>query len=139
MTVNIIKLCVGIDSIDHLLEVRERNRANHGLDYNFHITRFKPKRAEEILDGGSIYWVIKGFIQARQRIIGFEEVKSDNGTKCMIKMDKKIYPTESQPRRAFQGWRYLEVASSPADLPENSPEIEMPTELRNDLKELGLI
>ncbi|MCC3860472.1 DUF1489 family protein [Pseudemcibacter aquimaris] len=139
MAVNIIKLCVGIESVEHLIEARKNDPRNKGLDYNFHVTRFKPKRADEILDGGSLYWVMKGFIQARQRIIGFEEVKTDNGTKCMIKMDKKIYLTESQPRRAFQGWRYLDQQSAPKDLPENSPEQNMPTELRNDLKELGLI
>lgn len=139
MTVNLIKLCVGIDSVEHLIEARKKDPRNKGLDYNFHVTRFRPKRAEEVLDGGSLYWVIKGFILARQRIIGLEEVKTDNGTKCMIKMDKKIYLTESQPRRAFQGWRYLEESSSPADLPEGSAIAELPTELRNDLKELGLI
>ena len=139
MTVNLIKLCVGIESVEHLIDARKKDPRNNGLNYNFHITRFKPKRAEEVLDGGSLYWVIKGFVLARQRIIGLEEVKTDTGKKCMIKMDKKIHLTESQPRRAFQGWRYLETSSSPADFPEGSAIAELPTELRNDLKELGLI
>lgn len=139
MTVNIIKLCVGIDSVEHLTEARKLDPRNKGLDYNFHITRFKPKRADEVLEGGSLYWVIKGFVQARQKIIGFEAVKTDNGTKCMIKMDKKIHLTESQPRRAFQGWRYLDTNSAPDDLPKGSKIGEMPAELRNELKELGLI
>ncbi|MDG1859023.1 MAG: DUF1489 domain-containing protein [Emcibacteraceae bacterium] len=139
MTVNIIKLCVGVDSVEHLLEARDDDPGNKGLDYNFHITRYRPKRAEEVLDGGSLYWVIKGYVQARQKIIGLEEVKTDTGTKCMIKMDKKIYHTETQPRRAFQGWRYFETSSVPADIPEGSKISDIPPELRDELKGLGLI
>lgn len=139
MTVNIIKLCVGIESVEHLIEARKRDPGNKGLDYNFHVTRFRPKRADEVLDGGSLYWVFKGFILARQRIIGLDEVKTENGTKCMIKMDKQIHLTESQPRRAFQGWRYLEQSAAPKDLPEGSKTLDIPVEMRNELKELGLI
>lgn len=139
MTVHIIKLCVGVDSVEHLMELRKADPRNKGLEYNFHITRFKPRRADEVLDGGSLYWVIKGFVLARQRIIGLDDVKTESGTKCMIKMDKKIHLTESQPRRAFQGWRYLEKSSAPKDLPANSKIMDIPPELRNELKELGLI
>ena len=88
MTVHLIKLCVGVDSVEDLMEHRRQNPRNKERDYNFHITRFKPRRADEVLDGGSLYWVIKGTIQCRQRIIGLEEVKTENGTKCMIMMDK---------------------------------------------------
>ena len=91
------------------------------------------------MDGGSIYWVIKGFILARQRIIGFEDVQTDQGVKCMIKMDKKVHLTESQPRRAFQGWRYFEENAAPKDVSEKSEVAEMPMELKNDLKTLGLL
>ena len=139
MTVNIIKLCVGIESVEHLIEARKKDPRNKGKDYNFHITRFKRRRAEEVLDGGSLYWVMKGFVIARQRIIGLEDVKTENGTKCMIQMDKKIHLTESQPRRAFQGWRYLEQSSAPNDLPEGSKVVDIPSELRNELTELGLL
>lgn len=139
MAVNIIKLCVGIESVEYLIEARKKDPRNKGLEYNFHITRFKPKRADEVLDGGSLYWVIKGHIQARQKIIGFDEVQTDNGIKCMIKMDKKIHLTDNQPRRAFQGWRYLDANSAPDDLPEGSKVSEIPVALRNELKELGLI
>lgn len=121
------------------MELRKADPRNKGLEYNFHITRFRPRRADEVLDGGSLYWVIKGFVLARQRIIGLDEVKTESGTKCMIKMDKKIHLTESQPRRAFQGWRYLEKSSAPKDLPANSKIMDIPPELRNELKELGLI
>ena len=139
MVVHIIKLCVGIDSVEHLIESRKKDPRNKGKDYNFHITRFKPKRAKEVLNGGSLYWVIKGQVLVRQRIIGLEDVKTENGTKCMIMMDKELHLTESQPRRAFQGWRYLEQSSAPDDLSKDSKIQDIPPELRSELKELGLI
>lgn len=139
MTVHIIKLCVGIDTVEHLIQVRKNNRQNHNLDYNFHITRFKPKRANEILQGGSIYWVIKGFVLVRQKIIGLEEVATDKGKKCMIKMDPELYLTESQPRRPFQGWRYLPDSSAPRDLPKDVKLSDIPSEMKNELRNLGLI
>lgn len=139
MTVHLIKLCVGIESVEHLIEARSKDPRNKGKDYNFHITRFRPKRAEEVLNGGSLFWVMKGFVQARQNIIGLEEVTTDTGKKCMIKMDKKIFLTENQPRRAFQGWRYLEESSAPKDIDNNAQILDIPTNLRNELKELGLI
>ena len=139
MTVHIIKLCVGIESVEHLIEARKQDPRNRGKDYNFHITRFKPKRAAEVLDGGSLYWVIKGFILARQRIIGLEDVKTEQGNKCMIKMDKQIHLTESHPRRPFQGWRYFEENAIPNDLPEHIKELDIPTEMKNELRDLGLL
>lgn len=139
MTVHLIKLCVGIESIEHLIDARNNDPGNKGLDYNFHITRFRPRRAKEVLSGGSLFWVIKGFVLVRQRIIGLEEIKTEQGIKCMIKMDKEIHLTESQPRRAFQGWRYLDESSAPKDLPENSKIQDIPIDLRNELTELGLI
>lgn len=121
------------------MALRKKDPRNKGKDYNFHVTRFKPRRAEEVLDGGSLYWVIKGVIQARQKIIGLEEVKTENGLKCMIMMDKKVYLTEAQPRRAFQGWRYFEENSVPKDLDADSKIVDIPVALRSELKELGLI
>ncbi len=139
MTVHLIKLCVGVDSVEHLMEFRKNNPRNKDRDYNYHITRFRPRRADEVLDGGSLYWVIKGVIQCRQEIIGLEEVKTENGTKCMIMMDKKVHLTEPQPRRAFQGWRYFEESAVPKDIAEDSKILDIPVELRSELKELGLI
>ncbi|MDG1003263.1 MAG: DUF1489 family protein, partial [Emcibacteraceae bacterium] len=109
------------------------------LNYNFHITRSKPRRYDEVLDGGSLYWVIKGFILARQYIISLDDVKTQSGTKCMIKLDKKVFLTEPQPRRAFQGWRYLENSVAPVDLVRGEKLENIPLELRKELKELGLI
>ncbi len=139
MTVNIIKLCVGVESVEHLMEIREADVRNKGLSYNFHITRSRPRRSEEVLDGGSLYWVIKGFVLARQYIISLDDVKTQSGTKCMIKLDKKIYLTETQPRRAFQGWRYLENSVAPIDLVTGKTLENIPPKLRKELKELGLI
>jgi len=139
MTVHLIKLCVGIESIEHLLEERKKDPRNNGLDYNFHITRFRPRRAKEVLAGGSLFWVIKGFVLVRQGIIGLEEIKTGQGIKCMIKIDKEIHLTESQPRRAFQGWRYLDESLAPKDLAKNSKIQDIPFDLRNELTELGLI
>ncbi|WP_417318510.1 DUF1489 family protein [Emcibacter sp.] len=141
MTVHLLKLCVGIDSVEHLIEVRKGREQTlpDGRPYNYHITRFAPKRAEEVLDGGALYWVIKGFILVRQPIIGFEEVKTDNGTKCKIILDTGLVRTESQPRRPHQGWRYLEPADAPRDLPEGQRADDLPKALRRDLQELGLI
>ncbi|MBT5186325.1 MAG: DUF1489 domain-containing protein [Kordiimonadaceae bacterium] len=139
MTVHIIKLCVGIDSVEHLIESRKRDPRNKGKDYNFHITRYKPKRADEILAGGSLYWVIKGSVLVRQKVIGFEPVETDNGTKCMIKMDKEIHLTESHPRRPFQGWRYFENNAVPKDLPRGQKHSDIPIEMSSELKALGLI
>ncbi|WP_321390783.1 DUF1489 domain-containing protein [Emcibacter sp.] len=141
MTVHLLKLCVGIDSVEHLIEVRRGRQQTlpDGTPYNYHITRFTPKRAEDVLDGGSLYWVIKGFILVRQRIIGFEPVKTDNGTKCKIILDTELIRTESQPRRPHQGWRYLEPADAPKDIPDGGKVEDLPTDLRQDLQELGLI
>jgi len=110
-----------------------------GTPYNYHITRFRPKRADEILDGGSIYWIIKGFIQVRQRIIGLEPVETDTGVKCKIIMDTRLVRTESQPRRPHQGWRYLEPADAPKDLNVKSRAEDIPPEISAKLRELGLI
>lgn len=141
MTVHILKLCVGIDTVEQLIEYRKGREQflPDGRSYNYHITRFAPKRAEEVLDGGSLYWIIKGFIQVRQRIIGFEEIKTDNGVKCKIILDAGLVRTESQPRRPHQGWRYLDPADAPKDLPEGTKADDLPVKLRRELQELGLI
>ena len=83
--------------------------------------------------------VIKGFVLARQFIIGFEEIKTDRGIKCMIKMYKEIHLTESHPRRAFQWWRYLEDNAVPKDLPSSIKKLDIPAKLRAELSDLGLL
>ncbi|MCK5424471.1 MAG: DUF1489 domain-containing protein [Emcibacter sp.] len=141
MAVHILKLCVGIDTVEHLIEVR-RGREHllpNGKPYNYHITRFRPKRANEILNGGSIYWVIKGFVQVRQRIIGLDPVETDTGVKCKIIMDTELVRTESQPRRPHQGWRYLEDVDVPRDILAGESVDNLPPDLSTKLREMGLI
>jgi len=141
MTVHILKLCVGIDNVEHLIDIRKgrEHLLPEGTPYHYHITRFRPKRAEEILAGGSIYWVIKGFVQVRQRIIGLERQETDSGIKCKIIMDTKLIRTQSQPRRPHQGWRYLEMPDAPADIPAGVKVNNLPPELSVKLREIGLI
>ena len=141
MTVHILKLCVGIDSIDHLIEIRKgrEHLLPDGTPYNYHITRSRPKRGPEILDGGSLYWIIKGFIQVRQRIIGLDRIETETGVKCKIIMDTNIIRTESQPRRPHQGWRYLETADVPKDILLGAKGDNMPQGLSKQLRKMGLI
>lgn len=147
MTIHIIKLCVGADSIDDLAEWQKSRRALHkrlyGSEEFWHTTRMVPKRQPDVLDGGSIYWVIKGVIQVRQRITGFGEGTKEDGTSCcLIKLDPTLVPVRPVPRKPFQGWRYLSVDDAPPDLPPGSRHDElakMPPKMRQELAELGLL
>lgn len=145
MTVNLIKLCVGIKSLDELelLQARRRQqRAAAGLEeLNIHITRNRPKRALEIIGKGSLYWVIKRSIVARQLILRIDELNDGEGRKrCGLVLDQKIIKTEPKPCRPFQGWRYLEASNSPRDrtLVESNG-ADMPIEMEEELRSLGLL
>ena len=99
-----------------------------------------PKRGDEILNGGSLYWVIRGMILCRQPIAGLVPVKGKDGiSRCRIDFKAKIVPVWPTPRRAFQGWRYLSAEDAPADLSKNSIANEMHEEMRRELSELGLL
>ncbi|MXU65295.1 DUF1489 family protein [Oceanomicrobium pacificus] len=141
---HLVKLCVGTDSPDDLLRWRvaraDAARAA-GLDWRpSHVTRMWPKRADELLDGGSLYWVFKGVILARQRILGLEEVFGSDGIRrCEIIFDPDLVLTEAAPRRAFQGWRYLKPEDAPRDLPKRRDgDSDLPEELDRALSDLGL-
>lgn len=143
MPLNLIKLCVGIDSIDHLktAQIARRQQAQSaGLgDRLWHQTRHMPRRATELLDGGSMYWVIKGAIRVRQRLREFETLNGeDKGRRCRIVLDPELVPTDQWPRRPFQGWRYLEGEDAPADLTPGANADDMPPELIAELRALGL-
>ena len=146
MTVHIVKLCVGADSIDDLAQWQKgrlelaRRRGEAGR--LFHTTRMVPKRQDDVLDGGSLYWVIKGVVQVRQGIVGFEDGQKEDGTRCcLIMLDSKLVPVRPTPRRAFQGWRYLDADDAPADLARDEGDAlgKMPPKMRRELAELGLI
>jgi len=101
-----------------------------------------PKRTEELLDGGSLYWVIKGVVQARQKLVGFDEGHKEDGSPCcLLLLDPNIVPVRPVPRRAFQGWRYLDADSAPPDLGSSSRGdiTELPPHMRRELAALGLI
>ena len=139
--VNLVKLSVGSESVDTLEDWQIMRAAQTQDGLPRHVTRMWPKREAEVLNGGSIYWVIKGSIQARQRIVRFDEVIGDDGIRrCAFVLDPKLVRTQSTLKRPFQGWRYLKPEASPMDLPEGrSEEDPLPTELASALAEIGVL
>ena len=135
-----VKLCVGIDSVEHLETYRAHIRREGGQDLPRHVTRMWPRREAELLNGGSLYWVIKGVIQARQNVLRLDEVIGNDGIRrCGIVMDPEIIRTEAAVRRPFQGWRYLDPADSPADLAKGTTaHDDLPVELMTALAEIGV-
>ncbi len=145
MSLNLIKLCVGCDSVEDLEEwiafkLDERSRAGVPPEH-YHTTRMVPTRAAEIVDGCPLYWVIKGSVQCRQRITEIRPFTDADGIgRCHLVLDPEVVRTDWQPRRAFQGWRYLKPADAPADLGKGKAAlVEMPPKLRLELAELGLL
>jgi hypothetical protein len=146
MTVNIVKLCVGVDAIEDLARWQQARLAatkrETGTAFLFHTTRMVPKRQEEVLDGGSIYWVIRGVIQVRQRILELREGRKADGSKCcLFILDPELTAVRPTPRRAFQGWRYLDPTDAPPDLQGSAGgELsEMPASMRRELAELCVL
>ncbi len=143
-TLHLVKLCVGATGIDDLRDwqvARMAEREARGEDPRpRHVTRMWPRRADELLQGGSLYWVFQGLILARQRIAALEEVIGEDGIRrCGIRFEPEIVPVEARPRRPFQGWRYLTAKDAPPDLPGAADAPDMPDELRRALVELGVI
>ena len=117
-TMNLVKLCVGVNTVEELEEWQVKRRQSGVYTAPEHITRFRPRRYEEVLNGGSLYWVINGKISARQRIVAFDQRIDHNDIKrWAIVFDEQIVRTEPVPRRPFQGWRYLIPKKTPLDLP----------------------
>jgi len=143
MTVHLIKLCVGCESIEDLSEwieqrLAEARRAGRPTVHQ-HVTRMVPKRIADLLDGGSLYWVIKGSVQVRQRLLGVDPFVDAEGVgRCRLVLEPRVVATEWQPKRAFQGWRYLEPKDAPADLKAGRGGDDLPPSLRAELAELGL-
>ena len=136
---HIAKLAVGIRDIAHLHRAQAaRLEANPPLR---HQTRNIPRRAADVLDGGSIYWVVAGAILVRQQILDIKEDRWDDGARCAtLVLDPALVQTEGQPTRAFQGWRYLDPADAPPDIAEHGDAPgQMPPALRNELRALCLI
>jgi hypothetical protein len=143
MTVHLVKLCVGVDSIQELVNwqqgrLKERRKKKQPLEL-VHVTRMTPKRVDELLDGGSLYWVIKGYICARHRLLGFRQATKNGVPHCGIVYDPELIATERRFRSPFQGWRYLEAKDAPADARSLKGGKDMPEELKIELAALGLL
>jgi hypothetical protein len=139
------KLCVGAETVEDLVAwanaFAARRRAQ-GLDERLrHVTRAWPRRIDEVLGGGSLYWVFRGLILARQRVLAVEETDEGDGVaRCGLVLDPEIVRTEAAPRRPFQGWRYLAQADAPRDLPRGSAaEGDLPPDLQTALTDLGVV
>lgn len=140
-TTNLIKLSVGTETVEALADW-QASRAAKGKDgLPRHVTRMWPKRADEIVNGGSVYWVIKGLVQCRQRVLRLDEVIGADGVRrCAIVLDPELHRTQTVLKRPFQGWRYLPVVDSPRDLPKGRlNEDPLPTELNRALAEIGVL
>ena len=139
---HIIKLCVGVKEVAELAEWQARRiRENPPLR---HQTRMMPKRASDLLDGGSLYWVIGGFVRVRQRLVDVREETWDDGTACCgLVLDRELVPVELRPQKPFLGWRYLDPAAAPPVLPRGTVPArgieKLPPALRKELQALGLI
>jgi Uncharacterized conserved protein len=134
MALHMIKLVVGCDTVEDLLAWRKVS-ARPGEPWILR-TRQTPKRAAEMLDGGSVYRVFRGNILCRQRILAIDTVGEGAEARCHVTLDETIVRVAPTPRRAFQGWRYLEAKDAPPDLDDEAFG-EIPPELARQLREAG--
>jgi hypothetical protein len=145
MALHLIKLCVGCDSVrdleDWIRQKRKEKRQRGGKPEHIHRTRMVPKRAGELTDGGSLYWVIRGEVACRQRLLDIRPFRDRNGIgRCALVLDPKVVLVEPRPHRPFQGWRYLVAKDAPRDLEKAAPgAAAMPETMRRELRELGLM
>jgi len=147
MPLHLIKLCVGCDSIEDLAawqaqRLRQQRKAGERKPKLFHRTFQTPKRRAELLDGGSLYWVIKGLVQVRQPLLDLAEGTREDGTPCcLLILKSELLAVRPLPRRPFQGWRYLPAEEAPPDLKEGAAAgmATMPPRLKKQLAELGLL
>ncbi|SNR58274.1 hypothetical protein SAMN06265378_11051 [Paracoccus sediminis] len=132
-----MKLCVGAEGPDELIHWQRR----FGDGPAVHVTRMWPRREAELLAGGSIFWVFKGVMLARQRIVRLDEHRRDDGIRrCALILDRDLVPVTAVPRRPFQGWRYLEPADAPADMAQNrAGDATLPPQMAAALAEMGLV
>ena len=142
MALHLIKLCVGCDSIGHLSDWQKGRVAalkKRGAKVELtHTTRMVPKRIDEILDGGSLFWVIKGIVSVRQKLIDIRPFRDKEGiARCHLVYSPELVVVSPRPRRAFQGWRYLPAKEAPPDIGKYNKS--MPSKLQRELAELGLL
>jgi len=145
VTLHLIKLCVGCDSIEDLegwIRARLKDRKKRGLSReHMHRTRMVPKRVDDLLDSGSLFWVIRGEVMCRQQLLDIRPFVDKEGVgRCHLVLEPKVIPVVPRPWRAFQGWRYLEAKDAPRDLDRAAPGARnLPDGLRRELRELGLL
>lgn len=142
---NLIKLCVGAESVDDhkdwIQRRMEQRRANGEDPRPFHTTRMWPKRAAELLDGGSLYWVTKGYVTHRQEIDDLQEtIGEDEIRRCKIVLKPQVVLVQTRFKRPFQGWRYLTSADAPPDLKvQDRSAINLPPHLATELDSIGVV
>ncbi|MEJ1969555.1 MAG: DUF1489 domain-containing protein [Rhizomicrobium sp.] len=144
MTLHIIKLCVGCDSIEDLAQwqagrIRDQKMRKVKTPQLIHVTRMMPKRKDEVLDGGSLYWVIKGQVAVRQRLLDIRAVTKNGTPHCGLVYDSKLVPVQRRAHRPFQGWRYLSPKDAPPDARGAKGLERLPQKLQAELVELGLL
>lgn len=129
-----VKLCVGAEDVGDLEAWQKRLMTR--LDAPVHHTRMVPKQLDQLLDGGSIYWVIKGVIQVRQAFTDIRVIDDSHGQRaCELVFDPELIPVEPMRKRPFQGWRYLKPADAPADIKSGSKAEDIPADLHAKLKD----
>jgi hypothetical protein len=143
MTLHILKLCVGVDTLQELAEwqagrLKDLKKKGKKLEL-VHVTRMAPKRKDEVLDGGSLYWVIKGQIAARQQLIDLRKVTRNGAPHCGLVYEPALVPVQRRTHRAFQGWRYLAPKDAPPDARGTKGLEKLPEQLQRELVELGLL
>ncbi len=146
MPLHLIKLCVGATSIEDLrnwIADRRADAARAGVPFEqVHVTRMVPTRVDELRDGGSLYWVIRGDVAARQRLLDVRPfVDVDGVRRCALVLDEEVVPVRPRPARPFQGWRYLKDNEAPRDLAsvDGDGAMAMPEDMRRELQQLGLL
>jgi hypothetical protein len=140
VSVNLVKMCVGVEEVDELRRWQAKRLKSAPDGKLRHVTRHRPKREAELLDGGSIYWIIKGQIRVRQRVVELEErVKEDGKPACGLVLDPKLVLTDFKAMRPMQGWRYLEAKDAPRDLRKGDDLGDMPPKLVAELRALGIL
>jgi hypothetical protein len=143
MTIHLIKLSVGPETLADLAarqtqRLKEMKRKGQKPEL-MHVTRHMPKRAEELLDGGSIYWVVNGWLCARQKLLELRPLLRNGTRRCGLVYDKELVRITPRPHRAFQGWRYFDPKDAPADLQKRRGGGELPEEMQRELAALGLL
>lgn len=142
--IHIVKLAVGATDVPHLARWQEERAAWHVSrgrpPLGRHLTRSTPKRADEVLDGGSIYWVIAGYVQARNRLLAIEpDTAEDGSARCAFVYEPQLIRVAPRRMRPFQGWRYFKPEDAPPDIAAGAGGDDLPPELAAELRELGLL